>query len=72
MSKQQQLDERRQQIIARRLRAVQEQHDLPKLSRLRMHRLSKACSRVLGEDGIPDCDLRILHKYTSRGLFDKP
>ena len=62
--------ERKRLIIQRRLLRLQEAFGLPKLDLKRREKLSKACVQTLGEDGIPDCDLRILHKYVNRGFLD--
>ncbi len=65
------LDERRRIILQHRLRAIQAEHGLPKLDRARMYRLCKAAASVLGEDGLTDRDLRVLHRLTTRGLLDR-
>lgn len=71
VDEQQELRERRRLVICRRLRAVQQEYGLPSLGHARTHKLSKACADVLGEEGIPDCDLRVLHRYAARGLLDR-
>jgi len=62
--------ERKRLIIQRRIRKIQEEFDLPELDRPRMVALTRALVRTLGEDGVPDIELRVLHKLTSRGLLD--
>ena len=63
-------NERKRIIVQRRLRQIGETYDLPRLSRSRLHKLTDMCLKTLGEDGIVDADLRVLHKLTTRGLLD--
>ena len=65
------INERRRLIIGRRLVKLADQHGIPRLTMTRKRKLATLCAEVLGEDGIPDCDLRTLLKYTARGLLDK-
>ena len=55
-------------IYTRRLDAVQEKYNLPKLDTHTKYYLALRCAAIEGE-GIADYDLRVLHRLASRGFF---
>lgn len=61
--------ERKRLIMKRRLTAVGEAYELPPLDGRTLYKLSEACAAILGDEGIPDVDLRVIHKLASRGFF---
>lgn len=62
--------ERKRLIIRRRMRGIRDQYNMPMLGKEVEHRLSDMLVDVLGEEGVPDADLRVIYKLAARGLLD--
>jgi len=61
--------DRKRIIMKRRLKAVAAEFNLPGLSRRDMYALCMMLVGTLGEDGVPDIELRIIYKLACRGLL---